>query len=190
MLLFSGVFALSAQPTFDILARTLRIQSQYYTGTVFSIDVDGREYWITAAHIVTGAKGKPYGRVKEKNIELKILNPGGASLEWLPVKFSVMQPEQDVDVVVLVPPNIILDKVTTLSAPSTSVGLLFGGPCEFLGYALDGGWRAKMDTGGSFWMPFIKHCTVSGIDSDAHMWILDGINNHGFSGGLFFRHRR
>jgi hypothetical protein len=25
-------------------------------GTIFSIDVDGREYWITAKHILTGAR--------------------------------------------------------------------------------------------------------------------------------------
>ena len=150
---------------------------------MFSIDVDGREYWITAAHILTGAKGKPYGRVAEKTVELKLLNPGGSGREWLPRKFTVLQPADDVDVVVLVPGAPILDKANNASPPASSQGLLFGGPCEFLGYALDGGWRAKMDDGKSFWMPFIKHCTVSGMDSESRMWILDGINNPGFSGG-------
>lgn len=32
-------------------------------------------------------------------------------------------------------------------------------------------------------MPFIKHCTVAGMDQESKMWILDGINNVGFSGG-------
>lgn len=101
----------------------------------------------------------------------------------MPVKFSVLQPVADVDVVVLVPESgILIDRGLPPSPPATSEGLMLGGPCEFLGYALDGGWRAKMK-GGSFWMPFIKHCTVSGIDSDSQMWILDGINNPGFSGG-------
>jgi hypothetical protein len=39
---------------------------------------------------------------------------------------------------------------------------MFGGPCEFLGYPLGGGWRGKWDAGASYWMPYIKHCTVSG----------------------------
>src|SRR6202040_1966151 len=43
--------------------------------------------------------------------------------------------------------------------------------------------RAKWDTGASFWMPYIKRCGVSGMDADSHLWILDGINNEGFSGG-------
>jgi hypothetical protein len=59
---------------------------------------------------------------------------------------------------------------------------MFAGPCEFLGYALDGGWRVSLKEG-TFWWPFIKHCTVLGIDADSKMWILDGINNPGFSGG-------
>ena len=32
-------------------------------------------------------------------------------------------------------------------------------------------------------MPYTKRCTVSGMDQDTHLWILDGINNVGFSGG-------
>ena len=143
----------------------------------------GANTWVTAAHIVTGAKGKPYGRVTTKTVDFQILNPGGAGLQWLPEKFTVLQPDADVDVVALIPPSLLLDEATNVSPPPSSVGMLFGGACEFLGYALDGGWRAKMDTGGSFWFPFIKHCTVAGQDTDSRMWILDGINNPGFSGG-------
>lgn len=33
-------------------------------------------------------------------------------------------------------------------------------------------------------MPFTKHCTVSALFAEGeHVWILDGINNEGFSGG-------
>jgi hypothetical protein len=127
--------------------------------------------------------GKPYGRIKEKTVELQILNPGGDGLQWIPEKFTVIQPEADVDVVALAPAKLILDAEKNLSPPASSQGLMFGGPCEFLGYPLGGGWKGKWDTGASFWMPFIKHCTVSGMDSESRMWILDGINNHGFSGG-------
>ncbi len=183
LLFFFSVWLATAQPTFNALSRTLRVQSQYGMGTIFNIDVDGREYWVTATHILTGAKGKPYGRVADKTVELKILNPGGEGLQWIPVKFTVLQPARDVDVVALVAPSLILASVKNASPPASSEGLMFGGPCEFLGYGLDGGWRAKIGTAGSFWWPFIKHCTVSGMDTDSGMWILDGINNPGFSGG-------
>jgi hypothetical protein len=183
LLFFCVAACLGAQPTFSALSRTFRVASKFGTGTIFNIDVDGREYWVTAAHILTGAKGKPYGRIAEKTIELKLLNPGGTGRQWFPVKFTVLQPVDDVDVVALIPPSLILSTVKNASPPATSAGFLLGGACEFLGYALDGGWRAKMDTGGTFWMPFIKHCTVSGMDTDSRMLILDGINNPGFSGG-------
>lgn len=38
------------------------------------------------------------------------------------------------------------------------------------------------DTGQSYLEPFIKHCTVS-AQRGAEGWVLDGINNLGFSGG-------
>ena len=95
---------------------------------------------------------------------------------------SVLQPPDDVDVVALAPASLILSTATNASPLPTSDGLMFGGPCEFLGYALDGGWRARTNDG-RLWYPFIKHCTVSGYDADLKMWILDGINNPGFSGG-------
>jgi hypothetical protein len=182
LLFLCAAFVLGAQPTFNAMSRTLRVQSKHGTGTIFNIDVDGREYWVTATHILTGAKGKPYGRIAEKTIELKILNPGGTGLEWLAVQFTVLQPPDDVDVVALAPASLILSTATNASPLPTSDGLMFGGPCEFLGYALDGGWRARTNDG-RLWYPFIKHCTVSGYDADLKMWILDGINNPGFSGG-------
>jgi hypothetical protein len=82
----------------------------------------------------------------------------------------------------LVPAENILTDVQP-SPPAKSEGMMFGGNCEFLGYAYGGGWRAKWDTGKNFWLPYIKRCRVSGMDSDAHLWVLDGINNAGFSGG-------
>lgn len=86
LLFFSAALFVGAQPTFNAISRTFRVQSKYGTGTMFSIDVDSREYWVTATHILTGAKGKPFGRVAEKTVELKLLNPGGSGREWLPLE--------------------------------------------------------------------------------------------------------
>src|ERR1700730_18634128 len=35
----------------------------------------------------------------------------------------------------------------------------------------------------SWWFPFVKHCTISATDKKHRSWVLDGINNAGFSGG-------
>jgi hypothetical protein len=170
-----------AQPTMELLQRVFMIDYRNQRGTSFSMDIDGREYWITARHILTGAKSKPYGTFADKMVDVKLLNPGGNGEQWNPQRFAVLQPSADVDVVVLVPPSPILTDVLP-SPPAMSEGLVFGGECEFLGFAYGGGWRAKFDKG-SYWLPFIKRCGVSGMDADSQMWILDGINNPGFSGG-------
>jgi len=178
-LIMSG--GLWAQPTMNMLQRVMMIEYKKERGTTFSIDVDGREYWITARHILTGAKGKPYGTFPDKAVDVKLLNPGGDGEQWLSMKFTVLQPTADVDVVVLIGYGAILKDVHS-SPLATSDGLTFGGSCEFLGFAYGGGWRAKFAEG-SFWLPYIKRCGISGMDTEAHMWILDGINNPGFSGG-------
>lgn len=112
---------------------------------------------------------------------MQLLNPGGDGEQWLPEKFTVLQPADDVDVVVLIGDGVILTDVHPSPAP-TSKGFMLGGNCEFLGFAYGGGWRAKFETG-KYWLPYIKRCGISGMDGDTHLLILDGINNAGFSGG-------
>ena len=166
-----------------LLQRVLMVEYKNQRGTSFSIDLDGREYWITARHILTGAKGKPYGTFIDKTVDLRFLDPGGDGQQWKPLRFSVMQPSADVDVVVLVPPSPLLGDVLP-SPPATSSGIVIGGECEFLGFPYGGGWRAGFDKDpGSYWLPFIKRCGISGHDLSSDVWVLDGINNPGFSGG-------
>jgi hypothetical protein len=182
------VRAQSAPPTMNVLGRVLMVESQYGRGSIFSIDEEKREYWITAKHILTGAEHPPYGAVTAKSVSLRILDPSATEEKWLPITFSVIDTEKDVDIVVLAPSSLILETPIP-SAPSDSSGALLGGDCEFLGFPFGGGWRAEFDTGKSFWMPYVKHCTVSAMThSPLRVWILDGINNLGFSGGpVIFR---
>jgi hypothetical protein len=182
----SPAFAQTAAPTFDIILRVLMVESKHSRGSIFSIDVDQREYWITARHILTGVRhGPPYGAITEKEISLRILNADATSneLQWVPVNFSVIDlGRDDIDIVTLAAPNPILnDPLPTMIADSA--GASFGGDCEFLGFAYGGGWRAETADGKKSWLPFVKHCTISANDKSKRMWVLDGINNEGFSGG-------
>jgi hypothetical protein len=111
-LMAPSALAQPAPPTSNILSRVVMVQSRYFRGTTFSIDVDGREYWITAKHIVTGAKHPPYGSVKSKSELLSILNPGAQGEQWLPVNFSVIDVGNDIDIVILAAPP------TTLAEPT------------------------------------------------------------------------
>jgi hypothetical protein len=77
LLVFFGLASTAmAQPTGNMLGRVLMVQSPYDRGTIFMLDVDQREYWITAKHILTGAKHPPYGTIPSKSVSLHILNPG------------------------------------------------------------------------------------------------------------------
>lgn len=174
-----------AMPTTNILSRILMVQSQFGRASIFSIDVDQREYWITAKHVLNGKLHPPYGTVTDKSIALEILDPGAEGEHWLPETFSVIDPGDDIDIVVLAAATPILAN----PIPSLDTGsdhLVLGGDCEFLGFPYGGGWRAGMGPN-SFWMPFVKHCTVSAFSSNSpdskKIWVLDGINNEGFSGG-------
>jgi hypothetical protein len=84
------VQAVVAQPTNNVLTRISMVESQFGRGTVFSLDVDQREYWITAKHILTGAEHPPYGSFKGKSTRLKILNPVLQGEQWLTIDFSVL----------------------------------------------------------------------------------------------------
>lgn len=175
-----------AQPTGNMLGRVLMVQSQYDRGTIFMLDVDQREYWITAKHILTGAKHPPYGTVVSKSVSLRILNPSVEGENWLPEEFSVIDPDNDIDIVVLAPSQSLL-KIAVPTIPADSTGAMLGGNCEFLGFPFGGAWRAKYANGETSWLPFVKHCTVSAVIVEPQrVWILDGINNTGFSGGPVF----
>ncbi len=178
-----AVLAQSAPPTTNVLGRVLMIETDTERGSVFSIDVDGREYWITAKHILTGARQPPYGSVTAKSISLRILNPGAQGEQWLTERFSVIDTDPNTDIVVLAAAKPLLSSPPP-SAAADSSGVLLGGDCEFLGFPYGGGWRARFADGESSWMPFVKHCTISSLVSqNPTIWVLDGINNSGFSGG-------
>jgi len=179
----STVRAQSATPTNNVLTRVLMVESQYGRGSIFSLDVDNREYWITAKHVITGAKHPPYGSVAAKSVSLRMLDPGSPEERWLPITFRVIDTGKDIDIVVLAPPEPLLTNPLP-SVTADSDGAYMGGDCEFLGFPFGGGWRATFENGQTAWMPFTKHCTVSDLPpKDIRVWILDGINNEGFSGG-------
>ena len=73
LLAFSSVAQAQSMPTNNVLTRMTMIESRYGRGTTFSIDVDGREYWITAKHILTGAEHPPYGSITRESAELRLL---------------------------------------------------------------------------------------------------------------------
>jgi hypothetical protein len=103
--------------------------------------------------------------------------------------FSVIDPGKDIDILVLVPDHLLVDQPSTLRAGTKGVGL--GGDCEFLGFPYGGGWKTQFQETKDpskqdwVWLPYVKHCTPSARvqEKGILIWVLDGINNEGFSGG-------
>lgn len=190
-------FCQSSQVTSEALLRTFMIATNFGRGTTFSIDVDNREYWITAKHMFTGIENGPAGQFPAKRVQANILSQigegdEGHDLHWMTVSFTVIDPGKDIDILVLVPDHLLLGGLSrnfTLKAEDSGVGL--GGDCEFAGFPYGGGWKTQMkdeehpDKNDWVWLPYVKRCTVSALpqEKDLKVWVLDGINNHGFSGG-------
>jgi hypothetical protein len=184
-LAFASITFAQSTPTNNVLTRMTIIKSRYGSGTAFSIDVDQREYWITAKHILTGAKHPPYGVVTRKSESLSLLDPGAQEERWTPVKFFVIDAGKDIDIVILAPPTPVLRNPLP-SVKTTLGGTFLGGDCEFLGFpsATGSAWAAPMPDGKFYWMPYVKHCYVSSLPSvGTRVLVLDGVNNPGFSGG-------
>ena len=184
-----GAAAQSAQPTNNILFKTLMIKTKTDAGTMFPIAVDNREYWLTAKHILTGRRSGPAGEITAKTVTLDVLDPIGEAIRWNSTEFKVIDPGKDIDIVVLLPST----RIQTIDIPSLKVSsgdMGMGQECSFLGFPFANTWTGRLSDSQSYKMPFIKHCYISGIvrQANAAVLILDGINNPGFSGGPVLYH--
>jgi hypothetical protein len=186
----------SAQVTNNALFRTMMIETNFGRGTSFSIDVDNREYWITAKHMFTGIKTGPAGVFTTNTVQANILSQvgdgdEGHDLHWMTETFTVIDPGKDIDILVLVPKHLLLGFPRDFNLKSGIEGVGIGADCEFLGFPYGGGWKVQWtdsklpDKKTWMWLPYVKHCTVSARvqDKGLGIFVLDGINNEGFSGG-------
>lgn len=180
-----------AAPVWPILVRTTMIEYGNERGTIFAVNVDGREYWITAKHILTGAQQPPYGRVVERKVKVHLLAKGEPQQRWVETEMTVIDTTPRIDIVVLYASSPLIPSGTPSLELSTK-GLGLGDECSFIGFPYGGGYRVTMRTGGTIWLPYVKHCIISALAGDNTgpaqfpdvdgLFILDGINNPGFSG--------
>jgi len=186
----------SAQVTGGALFNTFMIETNLGRGTTFSIDLDHREYWITAKHMFTGIKTAPAGVFTKKTVQANILSQigegdEGHDLHWMTETFTTIDPGKDIDILVLAPDHLLIPNASGSALKVGADGVSLGGDCEFLGFPYGDGWKAQWQDPKDpnktswVWLPFIKHCTPSARlqEGGLRIWILDGINNEGFSGG-------
>jgi S1-C subfamily serine protease len=171
-LCFAVAGAWAQVPTSNVLYRVLRIKTATDTGSAFTIEVDDKQYLITARHLLDG-----FGA--EGEIELWLEG------RWSKLKARAIYPSKAaVDIAAL-----DLGRPVTITFPlvPSSGGLTLGQQAYFLGYPHGlGTSRAEPFPRGFGELPFLKGGIVSAVDDrdlEAMVLYLDGHNNPGFSGG-------
>lgn len=171
LLLFFVTGAAWAQvPTSNVLYRVLRLRNAGSTGSAFTIEVDGKQYLITARHLLQG-----FG--SEGEIELWIEG------RWSKMRARAFYPSKGtVDIAAL-----DLGRPVTVTFPlePSSGGLALGQQVYFLGYPFGLSGTGPVPPGFGE-IPFVKSGIVSAVDDrdpQASILYLDGQNNPGFSGG-------
>ena len=148
--------------------RTLLVETSIDTGTAFTVDGPGGQYLVTAAHLIP-AGDEVHLTCTRRGVRREV---HGRSL---PME------HEDVDIVVvplsspLTPPDLPL--------PAKSDGMWFGQDAYFLGFPLGLGF----DIGDDAQFPLPKWCLISGQvrgpEPTRSVYLLDGFNDPGFSGG-------
>jgi len=179
VLLATGVLAWAQVPTSNVLYRVLLLKTATGTGSAFTIEVDGKQYLITARHNLTG-----FGA--EGDIDL------WTDGRWNRFRARAIYPSSEtVDIAAL---NVGKSLTITYPLDPTSGGLTLGQQVYFLGYPFGLGTAGAAPVPPGFGeIPFLKSGIVSAIDTrdrEANILYLDGQNNPGFSGGpIVFWHR-
>lgn len=137
-------------------------------GTAFTMEVEGRQYLITAGHMV--------GSLQDSD-SIQVLNNG----QWLPVSVKIFRCRAPIDIAVLVP---FAQITPALPFEATLTGAFMGQDVYFLGFpfGLSIPWT---NINGAYPIALVKRGTLSAIvvENEAKMILLDGFNNPGFSGG-------
>jgi hypothetical protein len=165
-----------AQITTNVFERVLDLRvnagtPEAATATGFTLDVDGREYLITAKHVVAHLKD-------EDSIDIL------ANEVWVPFHVKIFRCEDPVDIAVLIPPRQL---TINFDLPFDRLNYQFGQEAYFLGFPY-GIAPPSLGANGPYPLAIVKRGTIAGtipidIKKKAGMVLLDGYNNPGFSGG-------
>jgi len=150
----------------EVIHRIFRVKFGPSDATAFTIEVDGREYLVSAKHVLAGLKSGD---------KIEIFSNG----KWVQFEANLVgHAAGDLDVSVLALPTSLTPPNLPLVA--TSDGIVYGQEAFFLGFPY--GFMGTYSFGPmGFPLPFVKSATVSMFDPT--LVYLDGHNNPGFSGG-------
>ena len=162
--------------------RVLMIKTDRGLGTGFTLDVDGRQYLVTARHMVKGLE-------PETTVSVARYDASG-KVKYVDYRMKVLMCDDPVDIAVLIPPE-QLTLSTTLEPAGSGNSPLFGQELYFVGFPFG---RLHMETTATpeivLRSPFayIRRAILSSMntlqtrDKTTTEYMLDGYNMGGFSG--------
>lgn len=157
-----------AQVTANAFRRVLLIRAGDVFGTAFTIEVDGRQYLITARHVVAALQ--PEDTISYLRND-----------QWLPVKVKIIRYDdtKDVDIAVLVPPTQL---TVTFSLDPTLKGIKFGQDVYLLGFPF--GIATSGASNAGFPLPYVAKGVMSAEihEQGVSRIVVDAMTNHGLSG--------
>ena len=160
--------------TSNAIQRVYNIAFEDGGGTCFLVDVDHRQYLITAEHVVRGFKDGDY---------IEIYYNGG----WVKIHPKLIGHHATADVSVLTLPEYLSGHPMEASV----VDMTYGQDVYFLGFPYDFRDEKNSLINRNFPIPLIKKAIVSALlfgEKEGDYFLLDGYNNPGFSGGpVIFR---
>lgn len=177
LLLLSFAPCKSQEVSSNILQRVFLIKYGHMRGSSFTIDVQNRQYLITARHLVNGIKNGNTIEVFHNK-------------QWEPVKVIPLYTDpSEVDMVVLVLPMQI-----SPSHPleASCANFFLSENTYFLGFPYGYNMDFRQLNNG-YPLPFVKQGIVSAFDSLPNKYsvvLVDGMGNPGFSGGPILRVNR
>ena len=153
--------------TFNVIHRIFHLKIGEATGTVFALDHGGRQYLVTASHLLEGM---------ESLDDVRIFHDG----QWKGLPCQMVGIAPDADTAVLAPG---LQLAPTFPLEATMADIALGQQVFFLGFPL-GMMTAAGELNRDFPFPLVKSGVLSGIEqgTPTRIWV-DGHNNPGFSGG-------
>ncbi len=168
LLLIAVCSVCKAQVLSNALLRVFYIKVGENTATAFTMEQMGRQYLVTAKHVISG--------LPQRGAHIQVFQMA----DWHELTVNIIYcKSKDVDIAVLEIPK---DISVRYELEPDRASVLMGQEVYFLGspYGLH-----SLYSNGEY-APFIKHGVMSaidGLDPDTTVLYIDGFNNPGFSGG-------
>lgn len=157
-----------SQVSGNVYDRTFLLKTTVGTGTAFAIDIDNRQYLVTAQHMVSGLGDHHQVSVFREQ-------------QWKSLEVTIFRCKAPIDIAVLVPTQLLTRAdVLAVSSPSK---VYFGQELYFVGFPF--GWSMQIPNLFHGPVALVKRGILSAVieQDGAKLMLIDGYNNFGFSGG-------